>query len=125
MAAEYDIKANIPKNRLYIRIKGFMTEEEAEIIGNRALEETKKLKPGFDVINDIRELKPATPTAAKIYAARAAESGKTYGVRHVIRVVGDRMTTHLQLDRLLKETVGIQGETAKTVEEAERMLDKP
>ena len=124
MVIEYDIRASVAKNRLYISIKGFMSEEDAEIIANKAIEETRKLKSGFGVINDIRDLKPATPRAAQIYA-RQLEVAKEIGIGRVVRVVGDQMITKLQLSRTLKDTLGIVAETAKTLEEAERMLDNP
>jgi hypothetical protein len=123
MSIEYSIRADVMKNRLYISIKGFMTEEDAVTISDKASAEMRKLRPGFDVINDIRELKPASPKASKFYA-RQLDVAKEVGIGRVVRVVGDQVITKMQLTKALKDTVGVVALTAASVEEAESLLDK-
>lgn len=123
MSIEYDIRADVLKNRLYISIKGFMTEEDAVIISDKASAETRKLKPGFDVINDIRELSPATPKASRLYS-RQLDVAKEVGIGRVVRIVGDQVITKMQLTKALKDTLGVVALTAANVDEAESLLDK-
>lgn len=123
MSIEYDIRADVMRNRLYLSIQGFMTEEDAVIISDKASAEMRKLKPGFGVINDIRGLRPASPKASQLYS-RQLDVAKEIGVGRVVRIVGDQVITKMQLTKALKETVGAVAETAATVEEAEKMLDK-
>jgi hypothetical protein len=123
MSIKHDIRADVLKNRLYISIKGFMSGEDAVIISDKAAAEQRKLKPGFDVINDIRDLKPATPKASQLYS-RQLDVAKEIGVGRVVRVVGDQVITKMQLAKALKNAVGVVAETAASVEEAEKILDK-
>lgn len=121
MSIEYHIRADVLENRLYLSIKGFMTEEDAVIISDKASAEMRKLKRGFDVINDIRDLKPASLKASRLYS-RQLDVAKEIGVGRVVRIVGDQVITKMQLTKTLKEKVGVTAETAATVEEAEKML---
>jgi hypothetical protein len=122
MAFTYDIRADVPRNRLYLRMSGFMTDEEAERVADTIITEVQKLRPGFAVINDIRELKPTSPTATE-HMRRAQEASSKHGHGRVIRVVGDQVVTQMQWNRTLKAVSGAGAEVAATVEEAERMLD--
>ena len=123
MSIKYDIRADVLKNRLYIVIQGFMSEEDAVIISDKASTEQRKLRPGFDVINDIRRLQPASPKASQLYS-RQLEVGKEIGIGRVVRIVGDQVITKMQLTKALKDSVGVVAETAASVEEAERLLDR-
>jgi hypothetical protein len=109
-------------NRLYIRMTGAMTDDEAKEVAAAIVGEIKKLRPGFAVINDISALKPASEKASE-YLRGAQEASVKRGSGRVIRVVGSQAITHLQWNRTLKDTQGTAAETAATVEEAERMLE--
>jgi hypothetical protein len=122
MAFTYEIRADGPRNRLYLRLAGFMTDDDAIRVADTIIAEIQKLKPGFAVINDIRELKPTSQTATD-QMRRAQEASVKHGSGRVIRVVGDQVVTQLQWNRTLKGVQGRGAETAATVEEAERMLE--
>lgn len=122
MSFSYDIRANSLKNRLYIRMVGAMTDDEAKKVAATIIDEIKKLRPGFAVINDISGLKPAGEKASE-YLRGAQEASVKRGSGRVIRIVGSQAITQLQWNRTLKETQGIAAETAATLEEAERILD--
>ncbi len=122
-SSAYDIRADLVKNRLYLRLAGFLSDTQAREIANKIIEEAGKLKPGFDVINDIRELKPTTPSVAE-ELKRAQGVSKDKGHRRVIRVVGQQAVTQLQWNRTLQEATGARAEVAPSVEEAERMLEQ-
>jgi len=65
MAFTYAIRADGPRNRLYVRMAGFMTDPDAIRVADAIIAEVQKLRPGFAVINDIRDLKPTTQTATE------------------------------------------------------------
>jgi hypothetical protein len=102
-------------------LSGFFQDAEMGPIADKCIAETQKLKAGFDVINDISEFKPATPKGAD-EIKRAQLFVKQFGVRKVIRVVGEAVLTQAQFDRQSK-SAGYAADTAPTVAAAEKMLD--
>ena len=122
MAFTYEIRADGPRNRLHMRLTGFMTDADAVQVAEATIAEMQKLRPGFAIINDIRGLKPTTQ-AASDQLRRAQEAAVKHGFSRAIRVVGDQVVTHMQWSRTLKAAHGRDAETAATMEEAERMLE--
>jgi hypothetical protein len=122
MAFTYEIRTDVPRNRLYMRLVGFMAEADARQVADALLAEYDKLRPGFAIVNDIRELKPTTQEASE-QMRRAQEGAVQHGFGRAIRVVGAQVITHMQWTRTLKAAHGREAETAATPEEAERMLD--
>jgi len=122
MAFVYEIRADLARNRLYARLAGFMTDDDAARVADKIIAEIQKLSSGFAIINDIRELKPTSPTASD-HLRRAQEASVKHGSGRVIRVVGDQVITQMQWNRTLKAVQGSGAEIAATVEEAERMLE--
>ena len=117
----YTVKANIPKNRLYVTMNGFFQYKEMKECTDKTIEESRKLKPGYDVITDISNFKAVGPEALA-----EVKRGQAYfrqsGIRHGIRVVGNANLAGGQFDRVGK-TVAYLPETVKTVAEAEKILD--
>jgi hypothetical protein len=122
MAFIFEIRGDAFRNRLYLRMAGFMTDDDAVRVADTIIAEVQKLKPGFAVINDIRDLKPTSQTATD-QMRRAQDASAKLGNGRVIRVVGDQVVTQIQWNRTLKAVRGTPAETASTVEEAERMLE--
>jgi hypothetical protein len=122
MSFTADIRADAAKNRLYLRLAGMMSDDDAKKVAETILVEIRKLKPGFAVVNDISELKPASEIATN-HLKRAQDASAKAGVKRVIRVVGSKTITNMQWNRTLRETQGINAETVGTVEEADRLLD--
>jgi len=123
MAVTLEVRADLVRNRLYMRMTGFMSEADARQAADAVIAEMGKLRPGFAIINDIRGLKPASP-AASDQMQRTQEAAVKFGYSRAIRVVGDQLITHMQWSRTLKAAHGHEIETATTVEEAERMLER-
>jgi hypothetical protein len=121
MSFTYDIQAKVAINRLYLSLRGSMSDDEAKEVADRVIQEIRKLRPGFTIINDISELKPASPAATE-HLRRAQEASVRQGCGRVIRVVGSQAITQMQWSRTLKAAHHGGAETASTVEEAERML---
>ncbi|MBV9359786.1 MAG: hypothetical protein JO292_00210 [Betaproteobacteria bacterium] len=122
MSFTYDIKANTAKNRLYLRLVGTMTVEDAKKVADTIIVEIRKLKPGWAVVNDISELKPADDQAVA-HLKRAQDASGKAGCKRVVRVMGKQAITHMQWNRTLSETQGIRADVASTVEEADKLLD--
>jgi hypothetical protein len=123
MSFTHDIRADVVKNRLYLRLVGFMTDDQAAEVAETIIQEIQKLRPGFDVINDISSLKPASPTATE-HLRRAQEASARRGHGRIIRIVGKQAVTQMQWNRTLKaSSQGANAEVAATLAEAERLLD--
>jgi hypothetical protein len=122
MSFTADIRADTLKNRLYLRLAGSMSDEDAKKVAERILAELPKLKPGFAVINDISELKPASEAASEQLKRAQAASAKA-GLKRVIRVMGKQSITNLQWNRTLRDAQGMNAEVVGSVAEAERLLD--
>lgn len=84
---EYTIEADTSLNRLNMRLSGSFSEEETIPIINRINAEVSKLKPGFDIINDIRDLKKVNIKAA-LRIKKGTKILEEKGGKRLIRVVG-------------------------------------
>ena len=117
----FTIEADIEKNRLYVKLVGFFDYDEMKDSTDKTIVEAKKLKPGFDVINDVSEFKPAAQDLLK-EIERAQSFLKKAGVRHGVRVEGKAKLTNIQFNRIGK-TVNYIADVVETMEEAEKLLD--
>jgi len=114
------IQADTDKNRLYITLNGFFTNDELVTAADKIIEETNKLKPGFIVINDISNFKPASQSGMS-EIKRAQMYVKEKGAQRIIRVIGEAALTSMQLSRTAKE-IGYEADAVATVAEAEKLL---
>lgn len=113
----YKIKADQDNNRLYLIIKGFLIDEYVKRAVKKITSEANKLKAGFDVIDDLSELNPATAQDAdKIM--RAHNYALKKGARRVIRIGNQEMKNIVKNTRNKYQEI-----SAKTVEEAELLLN--
>jgi len=118
----YDIKVDTNKNRCIIIASGFFQDSEAKELADKYTEAIKKLKPGFDQIALLNDLKPSTPGAVD-ELQRIQISAIQHGINRLVRVFGESAPlTQMQVERQAKET-GIKAMTARTLEEAEKLLD--
>ena len=117
------INISVPKNRLYIKLEGYFPEDEARLAADQVILEAKKLRPGFGLVSEISEFKPASPQAAE-HILRAQRAMKELGVRRMVRVVGGNAMGKMQMQRTATQA-GLEAEYAATREEADRMLDQP
>ena len=117
------IQISLPKNRLYIGLEGYFPDEEAKLAADEVILQAKKLRPGFSVVSEISQFKPASPHAAE-QILRAQRAIKELGVRRMVRVVGGNALGKMQMQRTATQA-GLDADYAATREEAERMLDQP
>ncbi|MDY6930447.1 MAG: hypothetical protein SVJ22_00820 [Halobacteriota archaeon] len=118
---EYKMDVNTEKNRMSIRISGFMTDQELKVVVDEALVELRKMKPGFAIINDISEFKPASPSGAK-ELLRVQKFVNDLKPGRIIRVVGSDKLGRKQFEKNSQQA-GYAAETAPSIEAAEKMLD--
>jgi hypothetical protein len=119
---DYNVKADLNKNRLYIHLEGFLSGDDVKKAADSVIQEAKKMKPGFSAINNIKDFKPTTPEGAN-EILRAQKFLKENGVGHVIRVVGEQAITSMQFKRTQNEA-GYIADSVSTLEEADALLDK-
>jgi hypothetical protein len=123
--AFFDIRTDLPKNRLYVILKGFFPDEAARQASDKTIAEVKKLRPGFAVITDISEFKPATALALACIQQGQQAIAKQ-GVKRIIRIV-DRthITGQMQFLRMGKQVYdAVDANVATSLQEAEAMLDE-
>jgi hypothetical protein len=119
----YNIRVDQTKNRLYVTLTGFFMLEEMKKCVDETIQATKKLKTGYDVISDVSQFKPGMPEVTK-EIERVQKHFLASGVRRGLRVVGHSALIGMQFSRTSKE-VGYNSTNVATVEEAEKILDKP
>jgi hypothetical protein len=121
---KYNIYANVSKNRLYLILHGFFTDDEVHKSITRTIAEIKKLRPGFDIINDISDFKPATPVGAEDIK-QAQLFAKEHGAKRIIRVLGkDKIASTISAMQFSRTSriAGYEADMVATVEEAEKLL---
>ncbi len=120
----HEIIPNRARNRIYIRMDGFLKDEEVRQAIDQFIAEIKTMRPGFDVINDLTTFKPVSPQGTK-EIERMIRYSNQHGVRHVMRVTGPNYIARLQFERLNKTAASSNlTEYVATREEAERRLDE-
>jgi hypothetical protein len=117
----YDIHADVDKNRLYVVLDGFFTDEQLAEAVNKTFQEIDKLQHGFDIITDISKFKPASTEGAQDIA-RGQEYAKKQGANRIIRVTGEAVISGMQFQRMERQT-HTHADTAASIYEAEKMLD--
>ena len=85
---EYEFRADTDRNRLYMKLSGFFRESESDAVFDAFVQAVEQLRPGFDIINDIRGFIPASPAAADTIK-RAAVVIKQKQLGRTIRVTGN------------------------------------
>jgi hypothetical protein len=123
MSGRIEFQVDRVKNRLYIRLSGFLRSKNVD----PAMEELEaallELQPNLDVVTDLTDFVPGSPGASAALA-RGGEMLKKKGRRHGIRITGGLMTGLMQFQRLLKGVFDEKSTRyAKSLQEADAMLD--
>ncbi len=113
-------EADIEKNRLYMKLEGFYTEDKIKEAYDLVLKEAEKLKDGYAVINDMAQLRVTTEGASK-YLEKMSEYAKSRDVKVVVRIVGNKLSK-MQLDNLTGSKYWVK--EVATLEEAHQYLDE-
>lgn len=119
----YEVKANVAKNRIFIRLAGTITPEDCRVMLDQLRTELARLTPGIDLINDVREL-AAVPNFPPEVVRASADLLKEKGLRRIVRVVGRQATVTVGLEKTSR-VFGFSAALAYSMEEAEKVLDGP
>ncbi|HJV49461.1 MAG TPA: hypothetical protein VJ549_09320 [Geothrix sp.] len=116
----FRVASDPDRNRLYITLSGYVEGSERQEATKAILAEAAKLVPGFDVITDITDLHATNKEGFKDFL-RAKSALKLKGAGHTIRVARIPLS-RIQLQRISEEA-GYQQDHARSLEEADGMLD--
>lgn len=119
----FSVRISAAKNRLYVVFAGSMTAEEmaaglAEI--DRAV---LQLRPGFDMLADIKDLQPLPEECLEGIRSTASMLVRS-GLHRAVRVVGRAAQATAQFERATR-VGGYGANLAFSQAEAEQMLDGP
>jgi len=114
------VEANPEKNLLHITLSGHFDPQELKACADQILEHVFQLRPNFDLINDIRLLRPTDEEGVK-ELLKIAKALKKNGMGRCVRVVQIALSA-LQMNRI-SATAGFEPILVHTMEEAERILD--
>ena len=118
--APNEVRVDLAKNRLYLTLRGTWTDESSVTVTEIVKQRAKALRPGFSIINDISQMKAASPNAAAIIKA-CQEWLSAHGAKRVIRVIDpSNMISGMQFRRASQEVY--RADVAGSVREAEEML---
>ena len=117
----YRVEAHVGKNRLYVVFAGDMTPEEFRAALDAIAREVLRLRPGFDMLADISELKPL-PDAVEPMIRETAQLLRDKGVRKAVRIVGRAAAAAVQFERATRME-GYAANLAFSKDEAEQVLD--
>lgn len=120
---DFDVRADVAKNRLHLRMAGFFRSSEGPDMLRRLTRELDDLRHGFDVILDMTDLKPGSPETAEMLRT-AGELIRSRGRRRGVWIGAVSATTLLQFKRELAGIFGPEStRNAVTAFEAEHILD--
>ena len=125
MAAQFEVRADTVKNRLYMRLAGFFRETDIRPTMVKLEEELDRLAPEFDIVIDISQFMPGSAKAAEALR-KGGEMVKSRGRRRAVRIAGGIITGFMQFKRVLGG-VFAEDETvryASSMAEADRILDE-
>ena len=125
MAAQFEVRADTVKNRLYMRLAGFFREADIRPTMVKLEEELDRLAPEFDIVIDISQFMPGSAKAAEALR-KGGEMVKSRGRRRAVRIAGGIITGFMQFKRVLGG-VFAEDETvryASSMAEADRILDE-
>jgi len=123
MSGKIEFRADRGKNRLYIRLSGFLRSKHVDPAMEKLEVALRDLQPNLDVVTDLSDFVPGSPGASAALA-RGGEMIKKKGRRHGVRITGGLVTGLMQFQRLLKGVFDEKNTRyAKSIQEADAMLD--
>jgi hypothetical protein len=112
------------KNRVYVKLNGALTVNDALRLKQDYHYAVSKCQPGFDVLNDVEELKPCSPEVVQILS-EISQIAAAAGVGRVVRIEGDTPIAAMQIDRVSRSESKYAARHFKTYQEALHFLDHP
>lgn len=104
-----DIQIDTDRNRLYIILRGFLSDPEMQVAREQIIENVNKLSKGFDVVTDLSTFKPASTQGMK-EIKQAQRYITSHGVGRIVRIVdneglasGQMVSSVAEADKKLKK----------------------
>ncbi len=113
----YDIRYKIWKNRMYLKLEGFIKKDEAIQFRNECEVFHKKLKPNATFLFDARELK-TLPAESMEEIQKVREHAVEYGTVKGVMVLKDNILK-MQSQRTAKQIKGFNEEYFIDMNQAE------
>jgi hypothetical protein len=118
------VKVNTDHNFMYLKLDGYFNEDDAAHAAQKVIDGVTNLKPGFIIINDMANFKPAKQEAAA-HIKTAQQKVHAKGVGKVIRVVPESVITKMQFEQSQKEAnADYETHYVSSKEEAKALLRK-
>lgn len=119
--ANWTMRPDPARNRLYATLEGFFTAEEMKRCADDTIEATRKLRPGYCTVTDVTRCKPMPPEAAK-EIERVQAHFRASGARQGVRIVGANVLSGMQFRRT-GSSAEYNSVNVVSLEEAEKFLD--
>lgn len=114
-----EVKVDMQKNYIFIKMEGFMHDDDMKKAAEEVIKEAKKLKKNYTVITDVTKFRPSSQGgASEIQKAQKflLDNGASKFIRIVESVLGK-----MQFTKNAKE-VGIEVIEVRSYEEAHNYL---
>lgn len=115
----FEVKVDTLKNYIFIKMEGFMHDEDMKKAAEEVMKEAKKLKKDYAVITDVTKFKPSSQGGA-IEIQKAQKFLLDNGAAKFIRIV-ESVLGKMQFTKNAKE-IGIEVIEVRTYEEAHNYL---
>jgi hypothetical protein len=119
----WEARIDEDKNRLYMSLSGFFDYQSAKEASNIIISMLTSLRENGDAVNDLRELKGFDQRAV-FHIRKVIYTLDYVGVKRVVRIMKDDPQMLSQLDHIYSSEAGYQLSVAKSVEDAEAILDR-
>lgn len=120
-----DVRADAQRKRIDLTISGVNDVKAASEGAARLIAAAKAMGPGFDLVNDISEMKLGSEEVGAVITRAQAELTKL-APRRIVRVVGKSAMASMLMSRTAREAaVSYKVQQVATVAEADALLDKP
>ena len=110
-----EVKVDSEKNYIFIKLGGFLHDDEMSIAANKVISEAKKLKKGYKVITDVTKFSPSSQAGA-LEIQKAQKFLLDNGSSKFIRIV-ESMLGKMQFSKTARE-IGIDVVEVKNFEKA-------
>ncbi|MHA2364023.1 MAG: hypothetical protein ACXAC7_08685 [Candidatus Hodarchaeales archaeon] len=116
----YEVKIDKMNNRLYLKLSGFLNNNELKQVAEETKQNINLLRPNFDIINDITDFKPTTQSGRELVKDVMAFAIQAR-VKRVVRILDHLTIGSMQFNRASKE-IGYTALYAKSYQEALALL---
>lgn len=110
-----EVKVDSLKNFIFIKMEGFMHDDDMKMAAEKVISEAKKLKTNYTVITDVTKFKPSSQNGA-MEIQKAQKFLLDNGASKFIRIV-ESVLGKMQFTKNAKE-VGLQVIEVRTYEDA-------